>query len=211
MDNILIIDKPSGMTSHDVVAAVRRKLKIKKVGHCGTLDPMATGVLVLVMNKATKLSATLSADDKEYLCLMKIGVTTDTQDATGKVIGSNSTEAIDKPTLEDAILSFNGKQKQIPPMISAKHHNGKRLYALARKGIVVKRDPIDIEIKDIQIVNVKDDEAEFRVTCSKGTYIRTLCHDIGRKLGCGAHMKSLRRLRSGKFYIEDAISFEDIL
>jgi len=211
MDDILIIDKPSGMTSHDVVALARRKLKIRKIGHCGTLDPMATGVLVLVMNKATKLSASLSADDKEYLCVMKIGIATDTQDATGKVTGSNSTEAIDKSTVEDAILSFNGKQKQVPPMISAKHHNGERLYALARRGIVVKRDPVDIEIKDIQIVNIKDDEAEFKVVCSKGTYIRTLCHDIGKKLGCGAHMKALRRMRSGRFLIEDAVPLEDIL
>lgn len=210
MDDLLIIDKPSGMTSHDVVAIVRKKLKIRKIGHCGTLDPMATGVLVLVMNKATRLSAGLSADDKEYLCRMKIGIVTDTQDATGEVISRNSTETIDKSAVKDAILSFNGKQKQTPPMISAKHHNGKRLYALARKGIVVKRDPIDIEIKDMQIVNIKGDEAEFRVVCSKGTYIRTLCHDIGRRLGCGAHMKALRRMRSGRFHIEDAMPLEDI-
>ena len=211
MDDIIIIDKPSGMTSHDVVAIARRRLNIKKIGHCGTLDPMATGVLVLVMNKATKLSASFSADDKEYICLMKLGVVTDTQDASGEVINSNSTENINKVTLEDVILSFLGKQEQIPPMMSAKHYNGKRLYMLARKGIVVDRDPIAIEIKDIQILNIKDDEAEFKVVCSKGTYIRTLCHDIGIRLGCGAHMKALRRTRSGKFHIKDAMLLEDIL
>jgi len=210
MDDIIIIDKPSGMTSHDVVAIARRTLKIKKIGHCGTLDPMATGVLVLVLNKATKLSASFCADDKEYVCLMKLGVVTDTQDASGEVISSNSTEAIDGSVIEDTILSFQGKQEQIPPMISAKHHNGTRLYKLARKGIVVEREPVEIEIKDIEVINIADDEAEFRVVCSKGTYIRTLCHDIGKKLGCGAHMKALRRIRSGKFCIEDAIALKDI-
>ncbi len=210
MDDIIIIDKPSGMTSHDVVAIARRTLKIKKIGHCGTLDPLATGVLVLVVNKATKLSASLSADDKEYLCVMELGVVTDTQDATGEVISRSSTDAIDKLAVEEAILSFHGKQEQIPPMVSAKHHNGKRLYKLARKGIVVEREPVDIEIKDIEILNIKDNKAEFRVVCSKGTYIRTLCHDIGQKLGPGAHMKSLRRTRSGRFCIKDAIALEDI-
>ena len=210
MDDIIIIDKPSGMTSHDVVAIARRTLKIKKIGHCGTLDPMATGVLVLVMNKATKLSASLCADDKEYICVIKLGVATDTQDASGEVISSSSTEAINRFAIEDAILSFHGKQEQIPPMISAKHHKGKRLYKLARKGIVVERDPVEIEIKDIEVISIKDDQAEFRVVCSKGTYIRTLCHDIGKELGCGAHMKALRRIRSGKFCIEDAIALKDI-
>ncbi|MDP8297082.1 MAG: tRNA pseudouridine(55) synthase TruB, partial [Candidatus Orphnella occulta] len=135
---------------------------------------------------------------------------TDTQDASGEVISSNSTEAIDGSVIEDTILSFQGKQEQIPPMISAKHHNGTRLYKLARKGIVVEREPVEIEIKDIEVINIADDEAEFRVVCSKGTYIRTLCHDIGKKLGCGAHMKALRRIRSGKFCIEDAIALKDI-
>ena len=211
MDNVLIIDKPAGMTSHDVVDAVRRKLKVKRVGHCGTLDPMATGVLVLVMNKATKLSAELSADDKEYLCSISIGITTDTHDATGKLISQKGVDALDTKTIRDAILSFRGKLKQVPPMLSAKHHKGERLYNLARKGITVKRDPVDVEIKDIEVLNIKDNEAAFRLVCSKGTYVRTLCHDIGERLGCGAHMKSLRRIRSGSFHIKDAVSLGEFL
>ncbi len=210
MNDILIIDKPSGMTSHDVVKVVRRKLKPKKIGHCGTLDPMATGVLVLVMNKATKLSAELSADEKEYICTLGIGKTTDTYDATGNVLEENSTDTIDKDSINNAILSFSGRQKQVPPMVSAKHYKGKRLYKLARKGVVVEREPVDIEIKDIDIMDIRDDEALFKVICSKGTYIRSLCHDIGEKLGCGAYMKSLRRTRSGRFHINDAIALEAV-
>ncbi|NQT90707.1 MAG: tRNA pseudouridine(55) synthase TruB [Candidatus Omnitrophica bacterium] len=210
MDNILIIDKPKGLTSHDVIDLVRKRLKVKKAGHCGTLDPMATGVLVVLLNKATKLSSQFSADDKEYLCTMTLGATTDTQDSTGKVLKEAGLDGIDDDRIKEAIMSFKGKQEQIPPMVSAKLHKGKRLYKLARKGIEVERSPQQIEIKEIEIVGISKPEAEFKVTCSKGTYIRTLCHDIGEKLGCGAHMSALRRMRSGKFHIDDAISAEDI-
>lgn len=167
MDDILVVDKPSGMTSHDVVKIVRKKLKVKKIGHCGTLDPMATGVLVLVMNKATKLSARLSADDKEYICSIRIGRITDTYDATGRVLKEKSIDAIEKENIRAAILSFRGRQKQVPPMVSAKHHNGMRLYALARKGIVVKRYAVDIEIKDIDILDIKDDEAVLGLSAQR--------------------------------------------
>jgi tRNA pseudouridine55 synthase len=210
MDNILIVDKPAGMTSHDVVDCVRRKFNIKKVGHCGTLDPMATGVLVILTGKATKLSAKLSCDDKEYICSMKLGVSTDTHDSTGTITRQNTVEGISSKHINDTILSFIGNQKQIPPMVSAKYHKGQRLYKLARKGIVVERDPVDIEIKCIDIISVSVDDIQLSITCSKGTYIRTLCHDIGKKLGCGAHMSSLRRIRSGEFHIKDAVELQDI-
>jgi tRNA pseudouridine55 synthase len=210
MDNILIIDKPSGITSHDVVDFVRRKLGIKKVGHCGTLDPMATGVIVILTGKATKLSAGLSSDDKEYICRLSLGASTDTHDSTGNIVEKKKVDGITEKIAKDTIFSFKGKQKQIPPMVSAKHHNGQRLYKLARKGIVVQRKPVDIEVKDIDIISISGDSIELKITCSKGTYIRTLCHDIGKKLGCGAHMSALRRMRSGVFHIKDAKSLKDI-
>ncbi|MFA5069131.1 MAG: tRNA pseudouridine(55) synthase TruB [Candidatus Omnitrophota bacterium] len=210
MKDILIIDKPQGMTSHDVVDAVRRKFNIRKVGHCGTLDPMATGVLVILMNQATRLSARLCCDEKEYICRMTLGCATDTHDGTGNVTRALGTKGMTAQLVRDTIMSFKGRQKQIPPMISAKYHKGERLYKLARKGVVVDRQPVDIDIKDIDIISVGQDNAEFRVTCSKGTYIRTLCHDIGKRLGCGAYMDSLRRIRSGQFHIKDAFTLEAI-
>jgi tRNA pseudouridine55 synthase len=209
-ENILIIDKPQGMTSHDVVDYVRRKRGIKKVGHCGTLDPMATGVLVILLGKATKLSAMLTSDDKEYICSLTLGESTDTHDATGKIIEKIPVEGITDDLIKGIILSFKGRQKQIPPMVSAKHHNGKRLYDLARKGIIVERKPVDIDIKDIRIMSISGNNIGLKIICSKGTYIRTLCNDIGKKLGCGAHMSALRRTRSGEFCIEDAKILEDI-
>jgi tRNA pseudouridine55 synthase len=141
---------------------------------------------------------------------MSLGISTDTQDKSGKVIAVAGAESITEKILKDALLAFKGKQKQLPPMISAKHHKGKRLYQLARKGIEIKREPQDIEIRDIELIKLSRKEAEFRVVCSKGTYIRTLCHDIGQRLGCGAHMKALRRIRSGSFHIDDAVSLNEI-
>ena len=210
MDRILVIDKPSGMTSHDVVDVVRKKLNIRKVGHCGTLDPMATGVLVILTNKATKRQAELSSDEKEYVCTMVLGSATDSHDSTGKTTHEASTDNINDALIHEALNSFKGKQKQIPPMVSAKHYKGKRLYKLAREGIVVEREPVDIEIRKLEILKIDKDEVRFRVVCSKGTYIRTLCDDIGKRLGCFAHMKALRRTRSGNFLIDDAIKLESI-
>ena len=210
MDRILVIDKPSGMTSHDVVDLVRKKLNIRKVGHCGTLDPMATGVLVILTNKATKRQAELSSDEKEYICTMKLGYATDSHDSTGITTDEATTENINDALIKDVLNSFKGKQKQIPPMVSAKHHKGKRLYKLAREGIVVEREPVDIEIKELEILKIDKDEITFRVVCSKGTYIRTLCDDVGKKLGCFAHMKALRRTRSGSFLIDDALKLDNI-
>lgn len=210
MDRILVIDKPSGMTSHDVVDLVRKKLNIRKVGHCGTLDPMATGVLVILTNKATKRQAELSSDEKEYICIMALGRATDSHDSTGITTDEATTENINDALIKDVLNSFKGKQKQIPPMVSAKHHKGKRLYKLAREGIVVEREPVDIEIKELEILKIDKDEITFRVVCSKGTYIRTLCDDVGKKLGCFAHMKALRRTRSGSFLIDDALKLDNI-
>lgn len=210
MNNILIIDKPSGITSHDVVDAVRRRLRIRKVGHCGTLDPIATGVLVILLNEATKLSSKLSSDDKEYICTMRLGASTDTQDITGNIIKTAGTDGITESRIKEVIISFKGEQRQIPPMISAKHYKGERLYKLARRGIKIKREPVFLNIKEIEVLKISMPEVEFRAACSKGTYIRTLCHDIGEKLGCYAHMTALKRTRSGNFYIKDAISLEEL-
>jgi tRNA pseudouridine55 synthase len=210
MDSILIIDKPCGITSHDVIDIIRKKLGIKKVGHCGTLDPMATGVLVVVTGKETKQSAKLSCDDKEYTCQIRFGASTDTHDSTGRIEQYRTIENLDPLTIRKTIMSFKGRQLQVPPMISAKYHKGQRLYRLARKGVVVKRQPVEIDIKDIRIIDIQKDSAELEIVCSKGTYIRTLCNDIGEKLGCGAHMSGLRRTRSGRFHIQDAKTLEDI-
>lgn len=198
------------MTSHDVVDFARRRLCIRKVGHCGTLDPIATGVLVLLLGSSTKLSAKLSADDKEYLCTMRLGSSTDTQDRSGRILKRAGTSNLAEDAIREAVLSFKGIQQQMPPMVSAKHHKGKRLYELARRGVEVERRSRTIEIKEIELLEIRRPDVRFRVVCSKGTYIRTLCHDIGEGLGCGAHMEQLRRIRSGRFHIDDAVSLEDL-
>lgn len=210
MNGILVIDKPSGMTSHDIVDFVRRRFGIRRVGHCGTLDPLATGVLVILLEKMTKLSSKFSSDDKEYIATMKLGIATDTQDAEGKIIKTASPDGITPEEIKEVILSFKGKQEQLPPMVSAKRHCGRRLYQLARRGITIKREPQRIDIEDIEILKISKPEVDFRIVSSKGTYIRTLCHDIGQRLGCGAHLTALRRIRSGRFHIKDAISLEEL-
>jgi tRNA pseudouridine55 synthase len=171
---------------------------------------MATGVLVILMNQATKLSAKLSCDEKEYICRIIFGSSTDTHDRTGNIVQVCGIKGVTTQLVRDTIMSFKGKQEQTPPMISAKYHKGERLYKLARKGVVVDREPVEIEIKAIDIISTGPDNAEFRIICSKGTYIRTLCHDIGKKLGCGAYMDSLRRIRSGQFCIKDALTLEAV-
>ncbi|MBN1405042.1 MAG: tRNA pseudouridine(55) synthase TruB [Candidatus Omnitrophica bacterium] len=209
-DGILVVDKPQGMTSHDVVDFIRRRFNMAKVGHCGTLDPIATGVLVILLGDATKMASRYLNDDKKYLCTMKLGVSTDTQDAEGKTISDRSIDGIMPEKIKKAVLSFKGETQQIPPMISAKHYNGVRLYKLARQGIEVKRFPNKIHIYDIKILSIDIPLVEFVLESSKGTYIRTLCHDIGEKLGCGAHMHKLRRLASGSFKAEDAHTLEEL-
>ncbi len=211
MDGILIVDKPSGMTSHDVVDFIRRRFKIKKVGHAGTLDPLATGVLVVLIGKATKLSNTLSARDKEYEVLMVLGKRTDTGDADGKVIFEGKDfSAVTADSINEVLTRFSGRLSQIPPMTSAVRYKGKKLYELARKGIEVERSPRSITITELKLLDFNLPEALLRLKCSKGTYVRVLCDDIGLTLGCGAYVAKIRRLGSGEFLIKDAIGLERI-
>jgi len=212
INGVLIIDKPTGWTSFDVVAKLRGALKIKRIGHGGTLDPMATGVLPVFIGKATKKVSTSTDADKEYIAGLKLGVVTDTQDITGNILSENEV-SVTFADLQAILPQFTGPQKQIPPMYSAKKQGGKKLYELARKGIEVEREPRDIEIKELELTGGRGfvNSALLRVKCSKGTYIRTLCHDIGAVLGCGAAMSSLHRTMSGEYKIEDAHPLDAVL
>lgn len=210
LDGILIIDKPAGITSHDVVAKVRKALKTKKVGHTGTLDPLATGVLIVCVEKATKLVNYLTCDEKTYEVEMKFGIKTDTGDITGKIIDEDPNYDIDISIIKNTMNKFIGKQKQIPPMYSAIKINGKKLYELAREGIEIEREAREIEIFDIRNIEWKNEILKYTVHCSKGTYIRSLCEDIAKELGTIGTMTNLRRIQSGKFQIKDAIKIEDI-
>ena len=210
LDGILIIDKPAGITSHDVVAKVRKALKTKKVGHTGTLDPLATGVLIVCVEKATKLVNYLTCDEKTYEVEMKFGIKTDTGDITGKIIDEDPNYDIDISIIKNTMNKFIGKQKQIPPMYSAIKINGKKLYELAREGIEIEREAREIEILDIRYIEWKNEILKYTVHCSKGTYIRSLCEDIAKELGTIGTMTNLRRIQSGEFQIKDAIKIEDI-
>ncbi len=210
LDGILIIDKPAGITSHDVVAKVRKALKTKKVGHTGTLDPLATGVLIVCVEKATKLVNYLTCDEKTYEVEMKFGIKTDTGDITGKIIDEDPNYDIDISIIKNTMNKFIGKQKQIPPMYSAIKINGKKLYELAREGIEIEREAREIEIFDIRNIEWKNEILKYTVHCSKGTYIRSLCEDIAKELGTIGTMTNLRRIQSGEFQIKDAIKIEDI-
>jgi len=207
---ILLVDKPQDWTSHDVVNCVRSRFKVKKVGHCGTLDPMATGLLVIVLGKATKIAAKFSGQDKVYVGTMMLGTETDSQDSTGVVTASADYENITEEQIRDSVERFTGDIMQIPPMVSAVKKNGTALYKLARKGIVVEREPRPATIHRFELNRIAIPEVDFLVECSKGTYIRTLCHDIGRDLGICAHMSALRRTKSGMFLVDDAVSIEQI-
>lgn len=213
MDGIINVYKEKGFTSHDVVAKLRGILHIKKIGHTGTLDPDAVGVLPVCIGKGTKLCDMITDTDKTYEAVMLLGISTDTQDISGNVL-SKKDVAVDEKTLIETIDSFVGEYKQIPPMYSAIKVNGRKLYQLAREGIEIERSPRDVYIRSIHIndMNLQDDEPSVTMTvsCSKGTYIRTLCHDIGEKLGCGACMKSLSRTRVGRFYIDDSYTINQI-
>ncbi len=201
---ILIINKDMNMTSHDCVNIVRRALKVKRVGHTGTLDPMATGVLPICVGKATKIADYISLGDKEYIAEFKLGIKTDTLDITGEVKNTSDKECTEEE-LREAINSFVGVIDQVPPMYSAKKIQGKKLYELAREGIEISRDPVTVEIKSIDIlkVNMEEKTAEIKVLCSKGTYIRSLIDDIGEKLGTFAVMTALKRTKSGMFDIDN--------
>ncbi len=208
MDGVFNIYKPKNMTSFDVVAKVRKALNTKKVGHTGTLDPMATGVLVVCVGRATKIIDYIQGDKKTYLAEIMLGLETDTEDIWGEVLQKEDV-SISKEAFEEAILSFKGEIEQIPPMYSALKVNGKRLYELAREGKTVERKKRLITIYDIKVLDVKDNKARFYVTCSKGTYIRTLCADIGKKLGTYAVMSALERTENGPFHVNDSINISN--
>ena len=206
---VLVVDKAKGMTSHDVVDRVRRQFRINKVGHAGTLDPNATGVLVLLLGKATKLSGNFISQEKEYEAVMKLGERTDSADSDGEVTMTREV-SVSKETIVEAAKKFTGEIDQIPPMYSAKKVNGKKLYDLARKGIEVERRPKKVTIKEFEIKKVDLPFVSFRVVSSSGTYIRQIAHDLGEALGCGAHLTDLRRMRSGEFGIEKAVPLDKL-
>lgn len=210
MDGIINFFKPAGMTSHDAVAYFRRLLGTKKVGHTGTLDPMATGVLPICIGKGTKVSEYLLAVDKEYIAELTLGAATDSQDSTGNVTHT-SDKVVTLDEIEEALQSFKGSIDQIPPMYSAKKIGGKKLYELARNGIEVVREPRRINIKEIQILHNKDNKSiVFYTKCSKGTYIRTICNDLGIILGTYGHMSYLLRVGVGDFKIENSFGMDTL-
>ena len=210
IDGVLLVDKGPDMTSHDVVAVARRSLGIKKIGHCGTLDPMATGLLILVVGRGTKIQDLLMAEDKEYVGSLKLGQVTNTQDADGEVIEEHEVPKLDAEELREVFGEFTGDFYQTPPMVSAIKKDGVPLYKLARQGKEVKRDPRLVHVYSYRIDEISLPQVDFTVVCSKGFYVRTYAHDIGQKLGCGAHLKALRRTKSGKFDLERSVTFEEL-
>ena len=207
---ILLVDKPQGITSHDVVAKMRRVFKVKKVGHAGTLDPMATGLLIILIGKATKASQYLMSVDKEYVGTIKLGEVTDSQDADGEIVTTKPVPELVESDVIAQMQAFMGDQYQTPPMFSAKKINGQKLYNLARKGKEVAREPRVIHISRFELTQFELPEVSFIVRSSKGAYIRTLAHDLGDRLGCGGHLSALRRTAAGEFRIEGASTIETL-
>jgi len=210
LDGVLLVDKAEAMTSHDVVALVRRRLEMKKIGHCGTLDPIATGLLLLTIGRGTKVQDLLMSEDKEYVGTLMLGVTTSTQDRQGEVIDRRPVPPLGENEIRTAFEKFRGDFHQLPPMVSAKKHGGVPLYKLARQGKVVEREPRLVHVYRYTIDRIALPEIDFSVLCSKGFYVRTYVHDIGEVLGCGAHLKSLRRTKSGRFDVANAITVGEI-
>lgn len=209
-DGILLIDKHAGCTSHDIVSMVRRRLGMKGVGHAGTLDPMATGLLVILVGRATKVSQYLMSLDKVYEGSFILGVETNTQDSEGEVMKTSPVPQISAEELQKRMAEFIGDQYQTPPMFSAKKVNGVPLYKMARKGEEVERQPRFIRVSKFELLNFESPRADFLLHCSKGTYVRTICNDLGAKIGCGAHMCALRRTESNKFNVKDAITIAQL-
>jgi tRNA pseudouridine55 synthase len=210
IDGILVVDKPEGITSLDVAREIKHRFGVRKAGHIGTLDPFAIGVLPIVINEGTKLVPFLREGPKEYEVTLKLGEETDTDDWTGKVVMSKPWKGVQPEKIEALVQTFFGKIHQRPPMFSAVKINGRPLYRLARKGIEVERREREVEIYEVQMKGIDLPLVHFKVSCSKGTYIRTLGRDIGRKIGCGAHLLRLRRTRSGPFTFEQAIPWENL-
>ncbi|MGZ0656811.1 tRNA pseudouridine(55) synthase TruB [Coraliomargarita sp. W4R53] len=209
-EGILLVDKPQGITSHDVVAKMRRVFHMKKVGHAGTLDPMATGMLLILIGKATKASQYLMSMDKEYAGRVKLGVITDSQDADGEITEERPVPELTEEQVKAEMKTFMGDQYQTPPMFSAKKINGQKLYKLARQGITVPREPRVIHISRFDITKFELPEISFIVGTSKGAYVRTIAHDLGERFGCGGHLNELRRTAVGQFRIENASTIEEL-
>jgi tRNA pseudouridine55 synthase len=210
LDGVLLVDKAEGMTSHDVVALVRRQLGIKKVGHCGTLDPIATGLLLLTIGRGTKVQDLLMSEDKEYVGTLTLGASTTTQDRQGDVVETKPVPQLNDDQVRAAFDKFRGDFYQMPPMVSARKHGGVPLYKLARQGKVVEREPRFVHVYRYSINGIALPDIDFTVLCSKGFYVRTYAHDIGELLGCGAHLKALRRTTSGRFNVGDAVTVDQI-
>jgi len=210
IDGVLLVDKAQSMTSHDVVAITRRVLNTKKVGHCGTLDPLATGLLLITIGRGTKIQDLLMSEDKEYVGTLKLGEVTDSQDADGEIIETKPVPDLTREQLEAAFAKFRGDFYQTPPMVSAIKKDGVPLYKLARQGKQVEREPRFVRVYGYEIRDFRPPEVDFRVVCSKGFYVRTYAHDIGQELGCGAHLRSLRRTKSGRFNVDGATTVEEL-
>lgn len=209
-EGILLVDKPQGCTSHDVVDRLRRKLGIRRIGHAGTLDPMATGLLILLIGRATKASAHLMSLDKVYEGQMRLGQTTDSQDAEGARVTEAPVPVLTTESLQAHMQAFMGDQYQVPPMFSAKKVAGTPLYKLARRGETIERDPRFIHVAAFELLKLESPFVDFRLQCSKGTYVRTIAHDLGQRLGCGAHLTALRRTATHHFHLNQATRLEDL-
>jgi tRNA pseudouridine55 synthase len=210
MDGILLVDKPRDHTSHDVVARLRGKLKTRRIGHAGTLDPMATGLLIILVGKATRVSQYLISLDKEYEGTIELGKVTDSQDAEGEVMETRPVPPFTEEEVKAAIKGFLGDQYQMPPMYSAIKIDGVPLYKSARKGVEVEREPRFIRVMSWELTRFALPHLDFRLRCTKGTYVRTLAHDLGNKLGCGAHLSALRRTATDKFNVSQALTLDQI-
>jgi tRNA pseudouridine55 synthase len=210
LDGVLLVDKPTDHTSHDVVARLRGKLRMKRIGHAGTLDPMATGLLVMLIGKSTRLSQYLMSVDKEYEGTIELGKTTNSQDAQGEVMETRPVPELTEAGVRAVIQGFLGDQYQMPPMFSAIKIDGVPLYKKARQGEEVEREPRFIRVMSWELTSFAPPILGFRIRCTKGTYVRTLAHDLGQKLGCGAHLASLRRTASGPLNVADALTLDQI-
>jgi tRNA pseudouridine55 synthase len=211
LDGVLLVDKPAGPTSHDIVDAVRRIFNLPKAGHGGTLDPGATGLLVLLLGRATKLSQAIMSTDKIYEGSLVLGVTTDTHDAEGEILSRRDPAAVTREQLAAEFRKWTGDVDQVPPMVSAIKKDGVALYKMARNGQEVAREPRLLHIYEFALLEFAPPLARYRVRCTKGTYVRTLCHDVGEGLGCGACMNTLRRTRAGSLDVAEAVRFEDLV
>ena len=207
-DGILVLDKPAGISSMEVVRRIKRASGMRRVGHGGTLDPMATGVIPICLGRATRLMEYMLDSSKEYLGEVHLGISTDSYDAEGEITGRGDPSGVEREAIEDVLDSFLGQIEQVPPMFSALKRKGKRLYELARQGIEVEREPRSMTVHSIRLEDWNPPAATVHIECSRGFYMRSLAHDIGVQLGCGAHLKSLTRLRTGRFRIADAVSIE---